>query len=128
MKRFAVGLALLMLLTTLAAPLPAWCLTGVCAPTEDDAAVSFKDCCESDTPAQASGGGDDCLNCVSVDDAAPTIPDRPADPLPSVVLTQQPPIPSLVLLVSSERTQLLPTGPPITSAILRDLRTIRLLI
>ncbi len=128
MKRLALTLAVLLLVNTVAPSLSVWCQSGVCEPAANEPAINVHDCCVEAVAVDHAGERDTCLDCVSVDDHAPAIPDRPFSPASAVVFAYLSPALPLALIATSDEIPVLPTGPPIASASLRELRTVRLLI
>ena len=125
MKACAVLFAGMMLLQSLLASLPAWCVSGSCI---EVVAVDHS-CCgvAGDEQIPAGDESDDCRDCVEVDHAAPIILDRTPDLGPVIAVVHR--LPDLLhRTVVVADAPAFPTGPPRPPAILRDLRTIRLLI
>jgi len=129
MRSIAVALACLLLVTSAAVSASAWCWGEAC----DETPVA-RDCCH-DSIALATADAESerpigyCRLCVASEDGTATIPDRPFDPAPAAVCAERrsdTPIVSDLAAVAGLRPW--PTGPPLTSAVLRDLRGIRLLI
>jgi len=124
MKPLAALVAGILLMQGLVASLPAWCVSGSC----DEVIVDRSCCLAADGAPMADGKlAEDCQDCVEVDDTAPIVPDRTLDVGAVIAVVHRAPD-LLDVAVVVEGAPRLPTGPPRPSAILRDLRTVRLLI
>lgn len=124
MQAFAVLTAGIPLMMSLLLALPAWCMSGSCDPVVED-----RGCCPVAGGEQMAIGGavDACWDCVEVDATVSTLTERPPIATTAIAILHR----TSGLLVDSmmvDDAPRLPTGPPRASAILRDLRTVHLLI